>query len=897
MRLPTGMVTFLFTDVVGSSSRWERATEEMRGSIRRHDELLHTAIAAHAGHVVKKMGDGFMAVFEDPADAVSAVVQAQIALGDESWAETLGGLESRMGIHTGPAELDGDDYVGPTVNRAARLEAAGHGGQVLVSTATRELVADRVPEVRFRDLGEHHLRGLSRPERVYQIDAPDLPHEFPPLRTESTPTNLPSALQQMVGRHAELEAVMKALRDSRLVTITGAGGAGKTMLAIEVARRFTGDHPAGVWLIELAGLTDGRRIPTEILGTMRRPAAADRDHLEVLIESLQGQQALLVIDNCEHLLSDVAQLASRVLRGAGGTTILATSREPLGISGERAWHIPTMSLPAEPTVEAVLGSDAGALFAACARTADASFAVSDDNAQVVSNLCHRLDGLPLAIELACARLRSMNVDNLSRRLDDRFKLLRGGATDQVAHHRTLRDTVAWSYDLLTGSEQRLYRRLSVFAGGFDLEAAEAVEAEVAGDDEVIDLLDPLVAQSLVQHHQGRYRMLETIRQFGAELLGQHEESEAAARAHLNWLSDLARAGGRELEGKDQLIWLRRFQTEIDNIRAGLVWALENDPVAGAMVIGSLTLFFWMNAMEADTHQMTDSRSFLAEGYDWATALLDAAGDDLPAKIRARLQSGLGGMLCVRSGRYREGVERLAEAQALFEELDDARGLGWAVFYDGVAGWGLRPMQESIKIFRRSLEIHEKSDDKAGQLFASLLLGTTLGVAGEYDEGRLYVERFAQGANAIKVPNMLAHAADALGMFDALQDQVTDETARRSAESLEAFRSINNYACLTHALGSAAMVLARMGDLEAPGIVIGMSQAIRERLNMVLAPYEDRSEIAANIASTAMALDILQEGSARDSWEAAVARGRTMEPDEGIHWTIRRLGHEPAPNIP
>lgn len=894
MAPPRGILTFLFTDVVGSSELWDQASEAMRGASASHDEIVDKAIRAHDGHVVKKTGDGFMAVFSDPANAISAAVEAQTTLGEVDWGDIPGPISSRMGIHTGPADTAGEDYVGPTVNRAARLQSAGHGGQILASAATEALISEKVPSgVSLRDLGEHHLRGLSRPERVFQVEGPGLSDSFPPLQTESTPSNFPSVVQELIGRREEIEEVVSALSEHRLVTITGPGGAGKTTLAQRAARRRARDFPAGVWLVELAGHSDGRRLATEILGTIRRAAPADRDPLEVLTAALQSQRTLLVIDNCEHLREDVARVVSHILRNSEQVKVLATSREPLGTTGEQVWRIPPMALPQESSSDSVLASDAGELFVTRARAADAGFTVTEENADLVADLCRRLDGLPLAIELACVRLRSMGIEDLSQRLDDRFRILKRETSGQPDRHDALRDTVMWSYELLGEEEQRLFRRLSVFAGGFDLEAAEAVGSEIAEDTEVIDLVDHLVAQSLIQHVNGRYSMLETIRQLGAELLEQHDEADEAGRAQLRWLAELARRGGRQLEGKDQVEWLRRFQGEIDNMRTSFAWALENDPVTGAAAAGALTRFFWMNAMEADTHRMTDSRSFLTEGYDWAVALLEAAGEELPTKTRARLQSGIGGMLCVRSGRYTEGVERLKEAQRLFRDLDDDRGLGWSLFYDGVAGWGLRPIEETADIFRRSQEIHARSEDKAGRLFSGLLLGWALGVAGDHEEGREHIERFAESARALQIPNVVAHADEGVATFDAWQDRIGDDTRRLLVESLEAFRSIHNYACVTHVLGSAAIVLTKLGDLESPGVVVGISQAIRERLNMVLAPYEDRIDIAANTHSTAAAIHEAKWQSSTRSWEAAIAEGQTMEPDEGIDWTIRRLGHEPA----
>ncbi|HSJ33569.1 MAG TPA: adenylate/guanylate cyclase domain-containing protein [Acidimicrobiia bacterium] len=888
MILPTGIVSFLFTDVVGSSSRWERAPESMREAIRLHDRVLDEAITSQQGQVLKKMGDGYMAVFHDPGDAVAAAVAAQQGLRSKSWDPVLGGFESRMGAHTGPADLIDGDYFGPTVNRAARLEAAGHGGQILISHATRSLCAEK-SGVRFEELGEHHLRGLERPERVYQVVADGLPSEFPPLETESRPTNVPVATQELVGRTEELVAVLEAFDTGRLFTITGPGGAGKTTLALEVARRSTVGYPAGVWLVELAGLVDGGSIPGEILGALRRPAVVDRDPADSLIEAVAGQRMLLVIDNCEHLLSDVAELVSRILRSTSDVRVLATSRERLSVTGERVWQIPVLRLPTAITTEAVATSGAGALFELRARSADPGFTLTDDNAVVVHDLCHRLDGLPLAIELACARLRSMTLDDLAARIEDRFRILRGAVVDQAARHRTLRDTVAWSYDLLGGAEQVLFRRLSVFVGGFDLQAAEAV----GGSEDVIDLLDHLVAQSLVQFNGGRYRMLETIRQFGMEMLDEQTELQDARRAHLEWLAALAREGGRELEGRNQMHWLDRFRREIDNIRAALTWAVEVDPLTGSMAAGALTRFFWMNATEADPRTLTDGRSFLAEGYSLTVRLLEAGGDDLPAKLRARLQTGIGGLLCVRLGRYTEAVERLDEAEELWEQLEDPRNLGWAVFYAAVAGYSLRTSDQTLDMYQRALELHLEAEDRFGQLVDTLLISSVLGGAGRYEEGRIYLDRYDAAVQKIGVPALLAHADDAVALFDALQDRVTEDSQRRSAASLVTFRQINNYACLTHALGGSAMILARMGDRRAPGVVTGLMSVIRNRLNMVIAPYEDRTTAIGRVMDEAFGLDVFSDGPAQEEWSAAIAEGRALDPDEGIDWVVGRLAAEPS----
>lgn len=882
--MPTGIVTLLFTDIVGSSQRWDRDASAMRVAIDRHDLLIGDAIDRHRGHLVKKLGDGVMAVFADPVDALGASVAAQRALGEAQWPDEVQEIDVRMGVHTGYVEADatGDDLLGPTVNRAARIAAAAHGGQVLASSATRELCGDRAEGMSFRDLGEHQLRGIARAERVAQVLAAGLGTEFPPLRTEPSPTNVPARLTDLFGRTDELALASQLLDECRLLTVVGSGGVGKTTLAFEVGRRRRDRHPAGVWLVQLAGLTDGRRVATECLGAMRQPAAVDRDHLEVLVETLSGQQSLLIVDNCEHLLEDVAAVVVAVLEGCADVKFLVTSREPLHVPGERVWLLPTLSLPESPSPAAVESSDAGSLFVALARAADPSFHLTDDNSAHVADICERLDGLPLALELACARLRSMGIADLVRRLSDRFKVLTAAGAG-LSHHRTLREAVAWSYELLSPSEQRLYRWLSVFAGGFDCDAAETV-----GGDGVLDALDHLVAQSLVQHHDGRFDMLETVRQYGLELLDELDERNAACRDHLAWLEQLARTGARQLEGPQQYDWLHRFQTEIDNVRAAFTWALDHDPVRGVTIASALTRFFWMNAMEATPSHAAGLRSFLDEGHAWATALLDAAGPDLPLKSRARLQTGIGGLLCVRSGRYEEAVDRLRDAIASFEAVGDARGRGWADFYDGVAGWSLRDPEETVDILQRARSTLHDAGDVAGESFSMLILGRALLAADRAGEGRPGVDELHGLVEGLNVPMLSAHAAELTVLYDAWEDTIDRHTVDEAIAAITSFREMHNYACMSHALEAVAMMVGRTRDVGAAGLITGLAIAIRKNLNLVFAPYEDSSAEVMAVLERSLDASVERDRSLRDEWQAAVARGLTMEADEGVDLVLGKL---------
>lgn len=872
----------MFTDIEGSSTRWDEAGAAMESAVSLHDDIAVGAITDRGEHVVKKMGDGIMAAFADPSAAVDAAVAIQGALDEVEWDPAVGTIRVRMDIHTGPGDAKDGDYLGPSVNRAARIKAAGHGGQVLLSSATRELIGDRLAPIAFEDLCQHHLRGLSRPERIYQVIRDGM--EFPPLRTESTPTNLPGQVKSFVGRSAEIEDLTETITGHRMVTVTGPGGAGKTTLAIESARRMVDGHPAGVWLFELGPISDGRLIPTEMLGAMRRPAPADTDPTDAVMSSLASQQALLIFDNCEHLIDDVAAIAAEVLRAAPGVKVLATSRERLDIGGERVWRIPTMSLPASTDRSAVEASDAGRLFIDRAAAGDDGFQLTEEDAAAVAEICRRLDGLPLAIELAAARVRTMSPAEIDRRLEDRFQLLRGSSRDGLAHHQTLRESVAWSHDLLDPEIRELYRTVSVFAGGFDLSAAEAV---VGSDADVIDGLDQLVSQSLLTAERGdptRYTMLETIREYGAEQLRDAGEEQDTRRAHLEWILALVREGGRELEGRNQVAWLRRFRTEIDNIRSALRWARDHDPVAGATIIAAISRFYWMYATESDSTAMSDSTSYLREGYEWGTTMLDAAGDDLPPKLRARLQLAIGGLLCIRIGRFDEALERLDEAAKIFEADGDTRNLGWATFYRGCATFSVDSSRsESLEIFEQSVALHTEAQDMFGMLVGSLLLGF-YEIGRDIDVATEKMTWFREAALATRVPALIAHGADGAAQLDATKGTVTGETRRNAAEALATFRKIRNYACLCHALYGASGVLAAEGNIESAACAYGVTDAIRRRLSMVTAPYETRDWILADIAPDDF------EG---EAWNRARAEGATFEPDEGIDWVITQLGIDPA----
>jgi predicted ATPase/class 3 adenylate cyclase len=592
--LPTGTVTFLFTDLEGSTRLWEEQPEAMGPASARHDELVRSAIEASSGTVVKTTGDGFHAVFAVASDAVDAAVMAQLALADEPWGAT-GPLRVRMGVHTGAAELRDDDYYSSAVNRAARLTSIAHGGQIVVSSTTSGLVPDG--SVMFVDLGEHRLRDLAEPMQVYQVTHPGLPREFPRIRSlDALPGNLPAQLTSFVGRGDELAGLAQALDEWRLVTLTGTGGVGKSRLAVQLAAEVLPRFRDGAWLCELALADDDETMGQGVATALRVSQRSGMSWTESVCDYLRPMELLLVLDNCEHLIGPTSDLADWILRECPAVRILTTSREGLGVAGEHVW--PLRSLPVPDSANSnIAASDAVILFAERAEAARASFTLDASNEGAIAEICRRLDGIPLAIELAAARVVSMTASEISGLLDERFRLLTGGRRKSVERHQTLRATVDWSYSLLTDAERTVFDRLGVFAGRFDAPAARTV---IAGDRieawDVLDALGELVAKSMVLAEDTagdttRYLMLETLGQYARERLDETGETDNWRRRHAEHFARWAEDVGPGLVGPDELVWRTRERAEIDNLRAAVVWALDRpDPAhveLALRIIGAL----------------------------------------------------------------------------------------------------------------------------------------------------------------------------------------------------------------------------------------------------------------------------------------------------------------------
>ena len=688
---PAGLVAFLFTDIEGSTRLWERDPAAMRRALERHNALLGAAIAARHGVHFKTIGDAVPAAFPDASSAVAAAVAVQRALAAEPWPET-GPIRVRMAVHVGEAAPAGDDrpdYLAPALNRLARLLAAGHGGQTLLTDVVRALTTGALPEgVALRDLGRHRLRDLLEAEQVWQLVIPGLPDAFPPLKTlERHPTNLPPQPTALIGRDALLAELLPTVTDpaTRLLTLTGPGGVGKTRLALQLAADALDAFPDGACFVDLASVTEAATLPAAIAAAIGVREGGGLSLEEALAAHLVPKRQILLLDNLEQIRPAdlLGRAVAALLAAAPSLTVLATSRAPLRIRAEREWPVDPLAVPnpARPLPPAVLTKNpAVALFRERARTAKPTFALTEANAAAAAAIVHRLDGLPLALELAAARLRALSPAQLRDRLGKQLDLLFGPSGDRPDRQQTLRAAIRWSHDLLSPEQQALFRWLGVFAGGFSLEAAEHVGGGAFGSGgrggeggtgfppsspSVLDGIEELCAESLLRSDETadgemRYRMLETIRAYALERLEESGEEEAAARAaHFDFFNDWAHEADTGLKSAEQVAWLDRFETEHDNLRASLDWAIEAGPPGQGVRIASWLWCFWQ------------TRGYFTEGRRWLARAI-AADTGGPTTYRASAFDGAGN-LAWRQGDLAAAETAFTEALAIWRALGDRRG--------------------------------------------------------------------------------------------------------------------------------------------------------------------------------------------------------------------------------
>src|SRR5215216_4910132 len=711
---PTGTVTFLFTDIEGSTKLAQDHPKEMPELLARHNAILNQSIQRHHGFVFRIVGDSFSAAFNTASHALSAALEVQRTLQNESW--SVAAIRVRMGIHTGSAhavqakdDLQGASYEGyATLALTQRIMSVGHGGQILLSQTTHDLVKDELPhETELRDLGERRLKDIVRPERIYQVIAADLLSKFPPLTTlESIQHNLPAQLTSFIGREQEITEARAAIASTRILTFIGPGGTGKTRLSLQVAAEQLSEFKDGVWLIELAQLADATYILSTLASTFHLRELQGVPLIDTLTDYLRGKQLLLGLDNCEHLIETCAQLTDHFLQACPKLKIIASSRETLGIGGETVYRVPSLSLPqdrkdprdGQELTHDLMSYQATRLFVERALKAKPQFALTNDNAPYVAQICQRLDGIPLAIELAAARVKLFTPQQIAERLGDRFKLLTGGSRTALPRQQTLRALIDWSYLTLNETEQGVLRRLAVFSGGWTFEAAEFV----AGEFEAMDGLSGLVNKSLVhveeKEGESRYRYLETLRQYALEKLLESGDAVKARDRHLAYFIETARRAEERFSTGQRLLWLNRLELEHDNIRAALGWALESNPDSALQMVRLLPVF-WM------------SRSYLTEGCNWCQAAisraetLSAAGSNID-QTRAEAYTALA-LLSVNRGEHQTGQIGAKQGVVLARQWDDKLILVRALNFLGFSSAFLGDVTLAFDSLHESEEICRK----------------------------------------------------------------------------------------------------------------------------------------------------------------------------------------------
>jgi predicted ATPase/class 3 adenylate cyclase len=856
--LPSGTVTFLFTDIEGSTALWERERQAMAAAVDRHIALLDAAIQAHGGVHFKTVGDAVQAAFPTAPAAVAAALDAQRALLAEDWG-AIGPLWVRMAVHAGEAEPDaGGDYLSAPLNRLSRLLATGHGGQILLTQAVQQLTRGALPpSAALHDLGEHRLRDLLEPERVFQLVHPDLAVDFPDLTSlDARPHNLPLQPTPFLGREREVGEIVDRLGrpDVRLLTLTGPGGTGKTRLALQAAAEVLDDFADGVFFVPLAPLADPALVPSAIANALGIREVAEQSVADQLRDVLAPQQVLLVLDNVEHLIA-AAPGISALLAAAPGLKVLATSRLPLRLRAEREYPVPPLSLPRRkppPPAEQLSQFEAVRLFIDRAQAVKPDFTVDNENAPAVAEICWRLDGLPLAIELAAARIRLLPPQAMLARLEQRLPFLTGGALDAPQRQQTLRDTIAWSYDLLTPEEQQLFRQLSVFAGGITIEAAEAITSRSRSVD-VLGGLERLVAQSLVRQESGahgepRFLLLETIREYGGEQLVASGEDDAARRSHASYFLEVAERS--ELTGANAQIWLERCETEHDNFRGALAWLIGADTEMALRLARRLS-DFWL------------TRGHFAEGRTWLESALATSEHASP---RTRM-AGLNALASIAGpqGDYERAATAAEEALGYARDLGETEHAAWAVMMLGALAWIRGDISRAVALNEEALGLRRTLGHKAGT--ATVLNNLSLAAMAQTDYGRAgtYLEEALELTQDADDEEIMAKTLELMGWLALQQDQHS-RAARLLRESLVLSNKLGDRWQVAACVRAFAEVARGITQPQRSARLHGAAEAIRQDVGGALEPTEREEDQQ----SYAAIRDAIGEAAFTASWAAGKA---------------------------
>lgn len=902
---------FLFTDIEGSTRLWERDAHTMRLALECHDGILAHVMAAHDGHIFKTIGDAFCVAFDDASDALHAALDAQRELLVAERNGTVPPLRVRMAIHAGEAEEKDGDFFGPALSRVNRLLDAGHGGQILVSSAAKASLDGTLPEgVEMRDLGERRLKDLPGSERIFQIAAADLPSTFPPIRTlDPRAGNLPAWPTPFIGRESEVAEVSRRVREeARLLTLTGPGGTGKTRLALRAAESLVDEFEDGVFFVPLASIADHRLVASSIAKALGLAESGDLTPSDRVKAYLRGKEALLVLDNFEHL-TGAAILISELLSECPKLKVLATSRSLLHLYGEQEHPVPPLSLPGDGgsrSIENLSGCESVRLFEERARAVRAGFRLDEGNAEAVAGICRRLDGLPLAIELAAARGRLLSPSDILARLD---RMPDSGARDIPERHRSIRKAIGWSHAMLDDAEQTLFRRLGVFAGGFTLDSAATVcDGEASGDTHI--LVESLLDKSLIripEENDGagenggpRFSMLRTVREYAIECLEESGESEAVKRAHAECFLELAERGEAELKGPRQTEWMDRLETEHDNLRAALAWSLESDGETPLRISGSLGHFWSM-------------RGHITEGRSWLEEAL-AKGVHAPATLRAKALNGAGilamdhgdlvraaplleeGLALSREAGYAEGVacalsdlsltashggdspraEALAEeALALYREIGDTWGITNSLIALAYAKNCLGDRESAMELLEESLALSRETGEKQSVAIALNNLGYVSLLHGEPERAAVYLEECLALSRELGVGGVYTVSMCNLGWACLIRGE-HEKAENLLKESLILSREMEDKIAIAECLEGLAGVAGVIGATGAAARLWGAAEALREETAPLSPDEKSLREPYLEAARSTLP---------ETAWAGAWEKGRNMTLEEAVAFAL------------
>jgi predicted ATPase/class 3 adenylate cyclase len=921
--LPSGTVTFLFTDLEGSTKLWEKYPGEMKQALARHDEILRRAIESHGGQIIKNTGDGFHAVFDTGVGGIGAALAAQQALSSASWDEIKPhNLRVRIGLHTGEAQERSGDYYGTALNRAARIMSVAHGGQTLLSTTTADLVREQLPQdTSLRDLGQHRLRDLVRSEHIFQLTHPTLPADFPPLKSvDAFPNNLPVQLTTFIGREREIDEAKQRLPAARLLTLIGPGGTGKTRLSLQLAADVLPSFPDGVWLAELAPLTDPALVVQTVGSVFHLREQLGMPLNELLTDYLREKSLLLILDNCEHLIEASAQLAEQLLHAGANLKIIASSREALGISGETIYRVPPLSLPDpnQATREALTKCESAQLFIERASAANPKFVFTDQNAPAIAQICRRLDGIPLALELAAARVTAFSPEQIASHLDDRFRLLTGGSRTALPRQQTLRALIDWSYELLSDDERTLLRKLSVFAGGWTYEAAEAVCSEL----DVLDLLTQLVNKSLVamenDGREPRYRLLETVRQYARDKLLEMGNTEATRDSHFYYFFGLAERLAPKLRSFGASEWVEQLDLEHDNIRGAMQWGLDSH-VEDVLRMIPLLLSFWNRRGYEE-----EGRNLIREALRRTEQLGEVEGEDAHQRQKLIGEAWQAiAMLAYSQGDNARAVEASERAAALARQLNDKRLLAIALGFEASGAMFLGNTEGIAAMLQEGLAAAKESGDRYAVGLPLAMYAQALGLTtGDYATASADMEKGwkllkESGDDWGATMGMLSAGmmakyrgdfAEARKQFTAMEPLFRDlgdlhriNMARSELAHIERYEGhyqqaeamyretigewqrIGHRAAVAHQLECLAAIAQHREDGERAARLYGAAEALREKIIIPMTAREQQ-EYDRQVAD-------LRAGMDHERFESAWQSGRLLSMDQAVRLASEST-HEP-----